>query len=106
MDFHGITMKGKYYAEQVSSPTGSDTSGRVIVNTSTTANGVSNAFNINKIYWNNGTYWLRPIVANGNDAPDQDNLWDLGQSIVAGDANNYRWRRINSVDFYGRVRYA
>jgi hypothetical protein len=40
MDFHGITMKGKYYAEQVTSPTGADTIGRIVVNTSTTANGV------------------------------------------------------------------
>jgi hypothetical protein len=99
MDFHGITMKGKYYAEQITSPTGADIVGRVIVNTSSTANGVSSSFNTNKIYWNTGTKWVRPLVANADDGPDQDSQWDLG-------TNSVRWRRIYSDDFYGNVRYA
>ena len=104
MDFHGITMKGKYYAEQVTSPTGSDTIGRIVVNTSTVANGVSDPKSQYKIYFNNGTTWLRPLVANSDDAPDQTNQWDLGSS-------SYRWRRIYAGsmyadNFYGAVRYS
>lgn len=99
MDFHGVTMKGKYYAEQVSSPTGADTIGRVVVNTSTTANGIADPKSQYKLYFNNGTSWLRPLVANADDAPDQDSQWDLGSS-------SYRWRRIYADDFYGQVRYS
>jgi hypothetical protein len=99
MDFHGITMKGKYYAEQVTSPTGADTIGRIVVNTSTTANGVADTRAQNKIFFNNGTYWLRPLIANGDDAPDQDSQWDLGNS-------SKRWRRIYADDFFGSVRYS
>jgi hypothetical protein len=111
MDFHGITMKGKYYAEQVTSPTGADTIGRIVVNTSTTANGVADNKAQNKLFFNDGAYWLRPLVANADDRPDQDNQWDLGISISAGDSANRRWRNINAVNFYGvnfygQVRYS
>jgi hypothetical protein len=99
MDFHGITMKGKYYAEQVTSPTGADTAGRVVINTSNVANGVDVSFNGNKLFFNNGTYWLRPLVANKDDGPDQDIQWDLGTA-------SYRWRRIYAANFYGSVRYS
>lgn len=99
MDFHGITMKGKYYAEQVSSPTGADTIGRIVVNTSTTANGNADSRAQYKIYWNNGSRWLRPLVANNNDAPEVTNSYDLGSA-------SKRWNAIYSADFYGSVRYS
>lgn len=111
MDFHGITMKGKYYAEQVTSPTGSDTIGRLVVNTSSYANGYDSPFNTNKLYWNNGTKWVRPIIANADDGPDRDGQWDLGQSTAAGNSVNRRWHNISTVSLfatnvYGAVRYS
>lgn len=99
MDFHGITMKGKYYAEQVTSPTGPDTIGRIVVNTSTTANGNADSRAQNKIFFNNGARWLRPLVANNNDAPEVDVAYDLGGPTK-------RWNAIYSADFYGSVRYS
>lgn len=101
MDYHGITMKGKYFMEQVSTPTaGATNQRRIAYNTSNSINGVTNAtYNPNKMIYHDDAKWLRPLVGNDHDAPDADNTWDLGSS-------SYRFRTIRAVNIYGAVRYS
>jgi hypothetical protein len=82
MDFHGITMKGKYYAEQVTSPTGADTAlvESLSIHQLLLMGLLYHLRAQNKLFFNNGTYWLRPLIANKDDGPDQDIQWDLGNS--------------------------
>lgn len=100
MDFHGITMKGKYYMEEVSAPAAaSSNETRVVYNTSSNINSASDYFGQYRMFYHNNSKWLRPLCGNVNDGPDTDNTRSLGTS-------SYRFSKIYSVDFYGRVRYA
>lgn len=101
MDFHGVTMKGKYYMEEVSSPTAAAGTHdkRVVYNTSATINGAADYFGGYKMYYHNNSKWVRPLLGNVNDGPDSDNTRSLG-------TGSYRFANIYSVNFYGAVRYS
>lgn len=100
MDFHGITMKGKYFIEEVSSPTAAASNERrMVYNTSSTINGSLVGNTANKMFYHNDTKWVRPLLANINDGPDVDNTRYLGSAT-------YRFARIYATNFYGSVRYS
>lgn len=100
MDYHGITMKGKYFMEEVSGPTaGSSNAKRIVYNVSSSINGSADQYGQYKMYYHNNSKWIRPLCGNISDGPDVDNTRDLGSS-------SYRFRKIYSADFYGQVRYS
>ena len=100
MENHGITMKGKYFMEEVSAPTAdSSNQKRIVYNTSSTINGSTDQFGQFKMFYHNDSKWLRPLLANLNDGPDIDNSRQLGSS-------SYRFSAIYATDFFGRVRYS
>lgn len=100
MENHGITMKGKFFMEEVSAPTAAASNEkRIVYNTSTNINGGADQYGQYRMFYHNNGKWLRPLLANTNDGPDVDNTRDLGDA-------SYRFRRIYSADFYGQVRYS
>ena len=101
MDYHGITMKGKYFMEQVSNLSSGVTGNqrRIVYNTSTSMNGTGDAFGQYKLFYHNNSQWVRPLLANQHDGPYADNQIYLG-------SGTYRFARIYSVNFYGAVRYS
>jgi len=105
MENHGINMKGKYFMEQVSGPV-ADASNerRIIYNTSNTINGITDVEGQYRMFYSGrnsaGSHrWLRPLLANDDDKPDQDDEHILGSA-------SYRFRAIYSKDFFGAVRYS
>lgn len=101
MDFHGITMKGNYFMEEVSSPAAAPgiADKRIIYNTSAIINGAADQFGGNKMYYHTNVRWVRPLLGNINDGPDSDNTRNLG-------SGSYRFAGIYSANFYGQVRYS
>lgn len=100
MDHHGVNMKGKYYLETRTAS--EDASGGLNL-TIDFRRLILNASN-DKMYYCTTSKWLRPLVANDDDAPDQNEVYDLGNSSA-------RWRRIyvgdsGSGGIYGQVRYS
>jgi len=101
MENHGITMKGKFFMEEVSSPAEDPdySEKRIIYNVSGTINGAADYFGQFKMYFHNNVKWLRPLVANKDDGPDIDGSRSLGNGAR-------RFAGIYSKDFYGAVRYS
>lgn len=101
MENHGITMKGKFFMEEVSAPAvdpgASDK--RVIYNVSGSINGNTDQFGQYKMFFHNDAKWLRPLLANNNDGPDIDNARHLG-------SGSYRFASMYATNFYGAVRYS
>ncbi len=105
MENHGINMKGKYFMESVSAPTAdSSNERRLVYNVSTSINGGADVEGQYRLFYSGrnsaGSHrWLRPLVANDDDKPDQDDAHVLGSA-------SYRFRAIYSKDFFGAVRYS
>jgi len=104
MENHGITMKGKFFMEEVSSPAADPGASdkRVIYNVSGSINGNTDQFGQYKMFFHNDAKWLRPLLANANDGPDITNERQLG-------SDGYRFRKIwasKTEGFYGAVRYS
>jgi len=105
MDYHGITMKGNYFMEEVSGPSANTSyQKRIIYNVSATINGASDYYGQYKMFYHNNSKWIRPLCGNVNDGPDADNTRNLGTA-------SYRFANIYSVNFratniYGAVRYS
>lgn len=100
MENHGITMKGKYFMEEVSAPTAAVANERRLAyNTSTSLNGGTDQYGQYKLIYHNDGKWLRPLCGNASDGPDIDNTRALGSAL-------YRFSAIYSADFYGQVRYS
>lgn len=100
MENHGITMKGKYFMEQVAAPAaGASNERRIVYNVSPSINGATDQFGEFKMFYHNDTKWLRPLCGNVSDGPDVDNSRDLG-------SGSFRFRRIYAADFFGQVRYS
>ena len=101
MDHHGVDMKGKYYLE-TKTATQDNTNGlslsidqrRLIINASD-----------DKMYFCNFSggggsgKWIRHIIANDDDVPDQDDVHTLGGSSA-------KWAAIYATDFEGTARLA
>ena len=100
MENHGITMKGKYFMEQVAAPAaGASSERRLAYNVSPSINGATDQFGEYKMFFHNNTKWLRPLCGNVNDGPDTDNTRQLG-------SGSYRFSAIYAADFFGQVRYS
>lgn len=100
MENHGISMKGKYYMEEVSAPTAaSSNERRISYNVSASINGTTDQFGQYKMFYHNNSKWLRPLCGNVDDGPDVDDTRQLGSAA-------YRFNKIYATDFYGQVRYA
>ena len=100
MENHGITMKGKYFMEQVAAPA-ADTSSerRLAYNVSPSINGATDQHGEYKMFYHNNNKWLRPLCGNVDDGPDVDNSRWLGTPT-------YRFAGIYATDFFGQVRYS